>query len=630
MSTKFHQELRFWEVVEQTVRRNRHEFRSIRLSAQDEHIYCSALALQARLIYDTSPCGLSPSVKSDILRWCNTMANVRDVSEVASCLKECRSFICNYSKDRSTTYAGFKHQLRDAFAFIGGFVAPVRAELEEFFLSEDPLAFKRLYQFFTFMSHVQLRDIDLMSQSQEDYLAIECRLATLEYDYSIITQLNAIMRKWFPPFSCQDTFVPGHGPGSVATRSGRITKVEKYALLAKDGLIEYYYTQLGLSLEYDRFRIDGFDRVCDVIFVPKSMDSWRTISKEPASLQYLQHGQAMIIDAELRRHRYLRRIVDLHDQDRNRELAGRASAYGDYATIDLSAASDSVSWELVKGIFAGTPILKMCYVSRSREARLPDGMLLPLRKFAPMGSALCFPIECLVFASICEYAVRTLRLPSNEFHYSVYGDDIIIKTDVAPFLIDVLSYLGFKVNQAKSFVRPGPGFRESCGGHFYKGYDVTPMMLSRKWDAGELFLRERSTGPRSVVCHPDRITRCIDMANTAYDHKLICVRNVFLRQLLTLPKRFRPQFSEEKYGVKSPCPTNFQLEKKYSKNWQAEAIVCGQLKTIPKKSALVHEDLRLYEWLRANHDTLPSTQYARSASVGASATVWMPTTVSKS
>jgi len=62
----------------------------------------------------------------------------------------------------------------------------------------------------------------------------------------------------------------------------------------------------------------------------------------------------------------------------------------------------------------------------------------------------------------------------------VYGDDLIVPVDYVRSVIDVLELLGFKVNTGKSFWNGK--FRESCGGDYYDGEDVTPVRVRREWD----------------------------------------------------------------------------------------------------------------------------------------------------
>lgn len=140
---------------------------------------------------------------------------------------------------------------------------------------------------------------------------------------------------------------------------------------------------------------------------------------------------------------------------------------------------------------------------------MPDGSILELRKFASMGSALCFPIEAMVFASIVAYSIisQSGRQPSHESllkatsQFTVYGDDIIVPSETGSGVIACLEASGLKVNYDKSFLTGL--FRESCGGDYYAGVDVTPVYC-RRWD---------DTG---TLRSPDNILSYVSLANQFY------------------------------------------------------------------------------------------------------------------
>jgi len=89
-------------------------------------------------------------------------------------------------------------------------------------------------------------------------------------------------------------------------------------------------------------------------------------------------------------------------------------------------------------------------------------------KFSSMGNGATFSLETLIFCACC-YAVGSKA-------FSVYGDDIIIESDLAEALIRLLAFIGFSVNTEKSYIGD-ISFRESCGKHYCGGIDVTPKYL---------------------------------------------------------------------------------------------------------------------------------------------------------
>ena len=102
-----------------------------------------------------------------------------------------------------------------------------------------------------------------------------------------------------------------------------------------------------------------------------------------------------------------------------------------------------------------------------------------------MGSALCFPIEAMIFTTIIVAAVSYERgvPPTRELINSlrgkvrVYGDDIIVPVESVPIVIQFLSAFGLVVNMDKSFWNGK--FRESCGGDYYDGESVKPIRLKQ-------------------------------------------------------------------------------------------------------------------------------------------------------
>jgi hypothetical protein len=102
-----------------------------------------------------------------------------------------------------------------------------------------------------------------------------------------------------------------------------------------------------------------------------------------------------------------------------------------------------------------------------------------------MGSALTFPVEAMVFLVVVLIGIeKSARMPltyqkvkSLVGSLRIYGDDIIVPVDYVPAVIASLESFGFKVNSNKSFWTGK--FRESCGGEYYDGFDVTPVKFRR-------------------------------------------------------------------------------------------------------------------------------------------------------
>lgn len=293
--------------------------------------------------------------------------------------------------------------------------------------------------------------------------------------------------------------VPRHGPGATAER---IKGNQKYDFRTWHSRLEPYFpsdaycsTLNGVgdgALEGIVFSPPEEELPVRVITVPKDLKTPRIIAIEPVCMQYTQQSIMAYLVKTLESNKVgtytnpAYRRVNFTRQDINQRLARKASKDGSLATLDLSEASDRVPAILVSEMLAGVPDLRdACFACRSTRANVPGAgpLVLPLAKFASMGSALCFPIEAMVFFTIivasrlraanAPVTRRTVAKFCRDVH--VYGDDIIVPVDEAPTVTRALSSFGMKVNERKSF---GSGkFRESCGMDAYDGEQVTPVYL---------------------------------------------------------------------------------------------------------------------------------------------------------
>ena len=272
-----------------------------------------------------------------------------------------------------------------------------------------------------------------------------------------------------------------HGPGAVAER---LTSNGKWThRVWTERLEQWFPAMYHLSTSYRELHdVDwlppGREHPARVCVVPKTAKSPRIICAEPVYNQFIQQGLANLFGAWMDRHPQ----VSNRDQVPNQDLARAGSLDGSYATIDLSEASDRVSLTMVKKLLRRWPnLLGSVLACRSMTSVLPDGQIVQLRKFASMGSALTFPIETLVFATIAEMAVKLSQAPEQKPHglpFRVYGDDIVIHSYAANELISLLDRYGLVVNRAKTFCEGN--FRESCGGDFFFGADVAPVRLKKR------------------------------------------------------------------------------------------------------------------------------------------------------
>jgi hypothetical protein len=291
--------------------------------------------------------------------------------------------------------------------------------------------------------------------------------------------------------------IPSHGPGAVATGE-RGGEKSHFSRLYEDMDREYPFTEyFHLSLSHtvdcaawlDNLEVLGTG-TAKVVLVPKDSRGPRLISCEPLEKQWIQQGQRKALYSWLEQHPLTRGKVNFTDQQINRRLALSSSRDRSRVTLDMKEASDRVSLKLVRALFAGTEWLSALEASRSGYTRLPDGTVVELETFAPMGSAVCFPIEALTFWALAVSAlvVHRRKPEFTPLHIAerralasvyVYGDDIICDTKDYSIIMQQLERFGLLFNRAKCCV--SGLFRESCGCDAYNGVDVTPTRLRETW-----------------------------------------------------------------------------------------------------------------------------------------------------
>lgn len=209
--------------------------------------------------------------------------------------------------------------------------------------------------------------------------------------------------------------------------------------------------------------------VGELDFVPKNYKTHRSIVMEPSLTGALQRAVGTVLKRKL-----LRAGIDLTDQRINRERARLGSLFGTYATLDLSRASDSISYALVM------ELLPKDWFELLDSLRTPvvryKNTLIELEKFSSMGNGYTFELESLLFYVLADAVAVHLDLPRD---ISVYGDDIIVPPNLGRALLDWLPVFGFTPNAEKSFLE-GP-FRESCGFDSFLGIDVRPYYLKGRF-----------------------------------------------------------------------------------------------------------------------------------------------------
>lgn len=209
--------------------------------------------------------------------------------------------------------------------------------------------------------------------------------------------------------------------------------------------------------------------------VPKTAVVDRTIEMGPMLNIFLQLG----VDAVIRR--LLKRGwgYDLNTQERNQMLAEEGSITNQLATLDLKGASDTISLKVCELLLPPlwyNLLLELRTGIAIKSINNPlECEVFKLEKMSAMGNGFTFVLESLIFGAATRVAMRRTGCWGKS---AVYGDDLVLPSKAAPYLIEILDLLGFAINEDKTFV-DGP-FRESCGKDFYNGYNVRPLFITDK------------------------------------------------------------------------------------------------------------------------------------------------------
>jgi len=465
-------------------------------------------------------------IADDLAMWCCTSATL-DFKRVKSRVEhEGLSFLTitlpAFAKDfekcleqgyvDSSAFVGFQRRQGPLPLFLGGFLNQV-FDRESGLLLDDP----SIDCIFAVRQLTMLCGKMLVPCSEERERAamegyVRCEEEVQEADESIPSDTLMEFRRisvllFSDACSAVDRLLssgdlrPRHGPGATADRLRgnakydqrewplRLERVFPFSehVLPRWGYYNHQQARVNF-LEPDA------ERPVKVISVPKTLKTPRIIAVEPTCMQYMQQAiltplveslQSRVLPGNTREN-LCYGFIGFTDQEPNRHLARLGSETGHLATLDLSEASDRVSNVHVVNLLSRFPhLLEATQVTRSTKAHVPGFGIIPLSKFASMGSALCFPMESMVFLTTIFLGIQNaLGRPVTRSdilklrgQVRVYGDDIIVPVDYVRHVIDALSLFGFKVNVNKSYWNGK--FRESCGGDYYDGQDVTPVRLRR-------------------------------------------------------------------------------------------------------------------------------------------------------
>jgi hypothetical protein len=331
----------------------------------------------------------------------------------------------------------------------------------------------------------------------------------------VLRDARRLLSDLFAHYDPKD-IVPRHGPGAVSTREQLRDKFAWTNVSTKLTdlwpLDAYFYASAGHVCDaYSDFAsLRSATLPAKVILVPKDSRGPRLISCEPVDFQWIQQGLQKSLYDLVENHWLTKHNVFFTNQQPNQFGALLGSKSGRYATLDLKEASDRVSLKLVCELFP-EHVKQALVAARSEQTQLPDGTVMTLRKFAPMGSAVCFPILALTIWAVLSAGAPDL---DTRERILVYGDDVIVPSGFAASAITLLESFGLLVNRNKSCL--SGLFRESCGMDAFQGICVTPVRVSALWQESP---------------HPDAYDSWISYANSFYARSWFRSYNLIVEEL---------------------------------------------------------------------------------------------------
>jgi len=549
MSLKQNQNFQFWKEVEASLRSTAFTCCGDPVIGVDRTTVSQVLTLWCLVIQDL--CGDSRLRSNKAMRAWIVQVGKAPLDEVVDTLKSVSAYMRDYNRDMGLeiNWESFK-QTPLGMGKLCVLLLSRIADLCEVFLREcQPVMLSSLLTCLEFPCRMTIQKLpSLLKKEKASYLELESEMKTWEYPPKLLSELEKWVRIQFldwPGF----TFQPKHGNGVTSDARGKDIDA-KFAVLQSHGLpprLHHLFCQKGYC--YPLVRMDDTHKgtACRVLLVPKGVSSKRVISCEPTANQWFQ--QALLRDlADYLPHSPFR--ITMEDQTRNQKLAREGSEYRNYGTIDLSVASDTVTYPLVKALFRSTPIWDELWSSRTSYAML-DGVRYPLTKFSPMGSAVCFPVESMVFAAVVMLAHEHVGVRHD---FVVYGDDIICHSSVFDEVVSILKQLHFRVNEKKTFWPSSP-FKESCGKEYYYGDDVTPFRIPRFFQGWE--------GKDTLRHSPQILAGWVSLVNGLMAAGLSSPRSYLVARLLELCPSVPFSRTDRYLAIESHFADNFHLKERF-------------------------------------------------------------------
>lgn len=510
---------------------------------------------------------------------------IKLIAKLSDLAHKIRKNLC--VKDGITSIKEFLVEMKDT---------PIFKEYLHFYRTQDYKTLRYILTFLEFGKKISYENPELQATALRGWFKVEERLASLklpDWTASLREVVKFVMREW-----SSDTVFPKHGTGAVSQKGISGLRQKNDSMYIPDKMrytyfrcnnIFYQEEYMDVSPTGSNSALGGVGLECSRLhFVPKTYKTFRTICMEPIPYMWMQQAVRLWLEEAIALGP-LGRHVRLANQEHNQNLARLGSIHRTYDTIDLSSASDSIAWTLVRLLFPAK-VLRHLLATRTDSVTIGDVLRMEVQKFAPMGSAVCFPIQSIIFSSVviyvslCKtynvdfrnhmwlnnvdveamyntvYPQRPRKNHNDYVPFSCYGDDIITDSRLTGEVIDALIELGFDINRDKSFVGKDTSFRESCGKEYFNGNDVSPMKLKLK------------TITKSMKI--DALGGLIDQINQAYNEGYSNMRRALISVALyhpiegvKVPKARRNPilFSEnedESFAIFHSAPRNIHLRRR--------------------------------------------------------------------
>lgn len=332
--------------------------------------------------------------------------------------------------------------------------------------------------------------------------------------------------------------------------------------------------------------IIGIDEFGKYETVEKNSKTHRGIIVEPSMNMMFQKGIGSMIRKRLNKLPF----INLNDQSVNAQRALQASISNLECTVDFKAASDTIAYETVRLLLPDDwfDALVEC---RTRQVLMPGcDTLHSLAKFSAMGNGYTFELETLIFYALAqstEESVGTKTLVSQ------YGDDLICSAASYDAQLQVFDYMGFSINTEKTFT-DGP-FRESCGIHAFRGFDVTPF-----------YIRRPINNPAELMLFLNNLRLWCDIGDLEMDDRFSWIWHKYMSYLPSSIRKTRVPHEYQNLGLIGPLSEhefkidgNYQTIYTYATRKRAKKVVVSRNHFASFKLE------QAQRWLRGTHN-LPS------------------------